>query len=242
MEKRKIICFDVDDTLYERSQPFVRACKELLAPKFELDWHALFKKRNYYADVCFEDEASGRISKEEMYLFRISQALADFGKEISDGEILKFEERYAYFQHHISITPGMDQLLDLLVEKEIPVGIVTNGPSARQRVKINALDLGKWIPEKCWCVSGDYQTCKPHKEMFEISAAKLQEAYGNQELDFWYVGDNYSNDVIGPKNAGWKVIWYCTTEEAKKKHAADEIQPDYICSNAQEIIQILESE
>lgn len=238
MEKTKIICFDVDDTLYERSQPFIRACEELLAPKFELDWHALFKKRNYYADVCFEDEASGKISKEEMYLFRISHALADFGQQISDEEILKFEERYAYYQHHIAITPGMDKFLDLLVEKKIPVGIVTNGPSARQRVKINALNLGRWIPESCWCVSGDYDTCKPHKEMFEISEKKLGEAYGNTDLEFWYVGDNYTNDVIGPKNAGWKVIWYCTSEEARAKYADAEIKPDYILASAEELIQL----
>ncbi len=242
MNTTKVICFDMDDTLYERSQPFTEACLEVFASKFKLDWNLLFQRRNYYSDLSFEAEATGKISREEMYIFRIAKALEEFGQIVSGQEILYFEERYAYHQQHISLNPGMKSLLDTLAANKIPTGVMTNGPSDRQRMKLHALALESLIPEECWCISGDYDTRKPHKAMFDLSKEKLSEYYrqqGYDDLEFWYVGDNYDNDVEGAKKAGWNCIWYCTSEENRSAYAHASVKPDFIAARPEDIIEFL---
>ena len=200
----KAVVFDVDDTLYSRSQPFCKACRDVLEPHFELDWVKLYERRCFYGDEVFEASQRGTISMEEMYIYRLGKALAEFGQAVPDPEILSFEERYAYHQSRISLDPGMKEILDELYRRGLTLGVVTNGPSDRQRVKIHALGLEKWIPESNWCISGDVGIMKPYPEIFDIEACRLS-LPGEQCL---YIGDNFEGDVAAPASVGWHSVWY----------------------------------
>ncbi len=202
--QKKAVVFDVDDTLYSRSQPFIKACRDVLQPRFELDWLRLYERRCFYGDEIFEASQRGTVTMEEMYIYRLGKALADFGQAVPDQEILDFEKRYAYHQSRITLDAGMEDILDDLHRRGFVLGVVTNGPSDRQRVKIHALGLEKWIPRSHWCISGDVGVMKPYPRIFDIEAQKLSlpaEAC-------WYIGDNYEGDVLAPAQAGWHSIWY----------------------------------
>ena len=44
--------------------------------------------------------------------------------------------------------PEVTKLLDTLQEKEIPMGIITNGPTDHQFKRIKQLNIEKWVPSQ----------------------------------------------------------------------------------------------
>ena len=80
---------------------------------------------------------------EEMYIYRISRCLEDFGLKISRQEALEFQRRYADGQQHIQMSKTIKKLLTLCTsscrqETALPVlGVITNGESKHQQKKVD---------------------------------------------------------------------------------------------------------
>ena len=72
------VLFDVDDTLYDQAQPFAKACEALFGRVYSFSIDALFASSRRHSDEVFELSRSGAISMEEMYIYRIQRAFADF--------------------------------------------------------------------------------------------------------------------------------------------------------------------
>lgn len=196
--------FDMDDTLYDRGQPFVDTCLEVFGSRFSMDYRELYTVRCQYGDEIFEAAQREDMSTEDMYIYRLTHALADFGETAAREEILHFEERYQYYQHHIRLYAGMREILEDLRSRHIPTGLITNGASEHQRSKLQALDIDSLIPPERWCISGEIGINKPDPGIFRAAEKKLNLTPEST----WYIGDNYANDVVGAKRAGWHVIWF----------------------------------
>ena len=203
-KKIPFVFFDVDDTLYERSQPFVLACEKIFAPNFTLDWKGVFEARCRYGDEVFEASQNGAMTLEESYIYRITHAFRDFGREVSAEEALTFERCFAGCLDQISLEPGIDKVLQYLVDNGIPAAILTNGPASHQRRKLISLGVSRWIPEKYWCISGEMDAAKPHPEIFR----KAEQILHCTPDASWLIGDSYFHDVEGAAAAGWHSIWY----------------------------------
>ncbi len=228
----KCIIFDVDDTLYKRSQPFTRAAKDLFGDRFDWDWNELYRIRNIYSEEIFDASQSGKITMEEMYEYRLGKALQHFGYETNRKEVVEFENRYIYYQSLIQLDPPFDTLFDELYAQKIPMAVITNGPSEHQRHKIRALELEKWIPKDRWIVSGDYGVAKPSEGIFRIAEQRLEL---NPE-DLVIVGDNYQSDILGGIQVGWNTLWYNheNIDSAALPHKAD-----YECKTPEEMTQTI---
>ena len=234
-EKVKAILFDVDDTLYDQVELFGKACRELFGNRFSIDIRRLFEARTRRSDEVFELSQTGRISMEEMYIYRIQKAFEDFGEYVTEQEALRFQEIYEKKQRQLCVTDTMKGVLDYCVSRKVPLGVITNGPSAHQWKKIDALGLTEWMPREHIIVSGDCQVMKPSREIFDHARTKL----GLTDRDeCWFVGDSYSNDVIGAKNAGWKAVWL-----KKRDHGLSEVSchPDYQTESEEELKQFIET-
>ncbi len=200
----KKFIFDVDDTLYDMMDPFVRAFRRLYgAEHSNLDMRKMFVLSRKYSDKVFEDTLNGTMSMKDMYIYRIQHAAADMGIVMTDEEAYQYQLYYQEYQNQITLPDTIAQLLDTLKQQQYTLGIITNGPSEHQRDKIRALGLMKWIPEECIVVSGDYEVSKPDPELFRIAAGKI----GGRTEDFVYIGDSPVNDILGPSRAGWKTVW-----------------------------------
>lgn len=90
----KAFLFDVDDTLYDQVQPFARTFYRLYPERNDIDIHKLFARSRVYSDEVFEDSCTGKITMEEMYIYRVQKALADFDIAISDEQALTFQKYY----------------------------------------------------------------------------------------------------------------------------------------------------
>lgn len=229
---KPVICFDADDTLYVRSQPFVAACRKMFEPHFLLPWEKVFEARCRYGDQVFDDAQYGKITIEESYIFRITRALQDFGQEITPDQALAFERCFEDCIRQIRLEPGLSDVLDMLKENGIPMAVLTNGPAGHQRPKLDSLGVSRWIPEEYWCISGEMQSCKPHAAYFREAEQKLSCRPENS----WLVGDSFYHDIEGAASAGWHSVWYTR----KLDPAPTEISPaDRAAHSPQELKQVL---
>ena len=82
-----------------------------------------------------------------------------------------------------------------------PVGLVTNGPERRQRVKLEALGITDRFDALVYAF--DLPRRKPHTEPFDRALDALDHA-PDRSL---YVGNSLAYDVAGAHNAGMPAAW-----------------------------------
>lgn len=248
-QSRLTIFFDVDDTLYDMTTPFARAFKELFHGRYpELDWRPVYVASRKRSDEVFEDSQKGIITMEDMYVYRWSKAMLDFGVSISREDALTFQKIYQGYQKQICMSDTIKELLTVCVEKGVPIGVITNGPSAHQWNKTKALGISRWISDEHVLVSGDVDVMKPDPEIFRIAEKKingkdsdvlctvnssksyLDSGDGNSFGEFWFVGDTFETDIVGAMAAGWKTIWF-----NRRNHPMPEQNPDKIVTSEEEL-------
>lgn len=231
----KTIIFDVDDTLYDQIIPFEKAVKDHFLDFFKNDSiNDLYKINRKLSDEVFHLTENGKMGLEEMRIYRITNALKYFGISIDRIKAKEFQESYQMYQSKIELLPDVIDTLDFCQQNNIPLGIITNGPKKHQRKKIKQLQLSKWIPEKSIIISSEVGYAKPDKKIFEFAEKKLSLI---KEKTI-YVGDSFSNDIVGAKSVGWQTIWINRrdSEQMDKR-----IEPDFYVDNNNSLFSIVKS-
>ena len=195
------LVFDVDDTLYEQIVPFENAFRSLF--DIDIDMEKFYLLSIYYSDVKFEASRNGEMTMDEYHIYRIQEAGKDLGVYLTDEQALNMQKEYKKNQQKLKMSDITVSILELAKKNNVKLGVITNGPSEHQWVKVDALGVEKWIPRENIIVSGDVGINKPDKRIFEVIQEKLQ--LGVESL--YYIGDSLENDIVGANNAGWKSIW-----------------------------------
>ncbi len=96
-----------------------------------------------------------------------------------------------------------DETLDVVaaVAAHVAVGLVTNGPTAIQRPKIELLDIAPLFP--VIVVSEEAGVWKPDPRIFQIALDRV----GVAASDAIYVGDSAEHDIPGAHAAGLRAVW-----------------------------------
>jgi putative hydrolase of the HAD superfamily len=98
------------------------------------------------------------------------------------------------------VIPGMHGVLDRVASRH-PVGLITNGPSDIQRLKLEQSGLtGRFGWE---VISGEFGTGKPERSVF----LGLLEGLGADPPASVMVGDSWERDVLGGLHAGMAAVW-----------------------------------
>ncbi|WP_322906657.1 HAD family hydrolase [Paenibacillus campi] len=199
------LIFDMDDTLYDQMEPFGHAYNDVFGAQaqYEVPVERLFVKSRLHSDVVFDQVQNGLMSDDEMHVYRITHAFADFGIAISVEQALAFQERYAFHQQYLEVHPFMKELLDYGQQHGLRMGIITNGPAEHQAAKVKQLGMERWIAPEDIFISGKIGIAKPHTAIFRYVEQQMQIV----PADTWYFGDAYANDVVGAKRAGWHCVW-----------------------------------
>lgn len=226
------IIFDVDDTLYDQTQPFKRAFKKLWEGKYEVDLEALYRISREYSNDIFDKVLTKEISIDESGVYRIKMAMKDFGYVIDDEEALQFQLAYRHYQFDIIMSDTMKQILDYCVACKVTLGVLTNGLSEHQHKKIDGLHLNRWIKEDYLFVSDDIGVSKPDLKAFQI----LKEKMNLKIEETYFVGDSLTHDITGAKNAGWHAIWM---DRRGNDLSASKQKPDYIVKSEDELFDLI---
>lgn len=140
----------------------------------------------------------------------------------------------------VSLLPGADRALAAAREHG-PVGLVTNGPSSRQSVKLDALDLEGAFETVVY--AGDLPRRKPRPDPFRRALAAL-DVEAERTL---YVGDSVEHDVVGAHRAGLRVAWCPDRQRRPDREATDEDElerptnhtPDYVFDTLVDLVSLL---
>lgn len=222
------LIFDVDDTLYNQLTPFYIAYDKVFSSIKNISVKDLYISSRKHSDEVFHLTESGKMSIEEMHVYRIIKAFEELGNTITEKDAQNFQNEYIYQQSQITLIPEMEQVLNFAKEKNINIGIITNGPSSHQRMKLKQLNIEKWVDEGNIFISSEVGFSKPDINIFRL----VEQFMSLDRENTYYVGDSYKNDVIGAKKAGWKSIWMNHREHRVKELV---YKPDFIILNYQEI-------
>lgn len=207
----KAVGFDLDDTLYDRNDVY-RAVynvmeKEIVEtnvpfPEFitEFEKHSQFAYNQFMNDEI--DRATYRTQ-------RVINTYDKFGFEITEEQAQVYEDNYVKNQNNLVFRADVVGLIEDLIQNNVDVFILTNGPSAGQRNKIEVLNITNWFPEDRIFVSAEVGLTKPDVEIFEY----IEEKLNLKGKDILYVGDDFKSDIIGSQKSNWHSIYF--SAEAK---------------------------
>ncbi len=199
------IVFDVDDTLYDQQQPFKNAVHKIVTDFCDDDMHDLYIRFRVHSDELFPKVLTGEWDLVTMRNYRIQQSLRDLGYDsISDTDALRFQAIYEEELDNITLHEEVRKTLDFLKENEIPMGIITNGPTDHQYKKVKQLGLLHWIHPDNVIISQATGFQKPEREIFQLA----EERFGFDGKTTLYVGDSFENDIVGAKNCDWHALWF----------------------------------
>lgn len=203
MNKKTILIFDLDDTLYDRAEPFRKALEAASGLYIEGNVRAWYGIYSRHSQEMFEANARGEITLEESHVLRIRHAAAELGIHMTAEQELAYQRYYEQAQKDIVMSDTMKELLSFCCEAEIQMGILTNGPVKNQNRKVQALGLGKWIPHEHIFISEGIGFTKPDVGAFHYVEKALQA----RPEELCMIGDSYTSDIAGAMEAGWKTIW-----------------------------------
>lgn len=197
------ILFDLDDTLYDTASPFFQVLENYHLENSYSD-EASFTLFREHCDAAFDLFSSGELTLTESHIMRTQHTFADLGLTLTTEEATHFQETYQKRQAEITLSPGIEQLLNELEGRNIPIAVFTNGPEKHQMKKFNALGLERWVPPVRIFISEKIGCPKPHAAAF----AHVQEALGANPDELLFIGDTYETDIIGGQAAGWTSLWF----------------------------------
>lgn len=225
----EVIVFDMDDTLYDQMMPFRQAYRQIFGNRFDVDVDKLFQLSRKYSDELFLPSQRGEISMEEVFIYRIQKAFEDMNIEITDDEAIQFQRGYEYGQAHIHMNEMMPEILNVC-KKTKKLGLISNGPSEHQWNKVKQLGVLDWIEREHVFISADLNMAKPDAAIFLY----VSDYFKVRPEQCLYIGDNYYNDVVGAKSAGWKIIWL---NQHNYQIPEGGILPDDICYTEEELLE-----
>ena len=195
----KVVCFDLDDTLYKEIDFLKSAFKEIV--EYTL-------KRSGSHDLVAADLYEGMLaayfSKKDAFDYLIAAVGMDLDKAI----LLSL---YRNHVPQISLSEGALELLNEIKGRGFEIGIITDGRSVQQRNKIKALGLDKIVSEENLIISEEFGSEKPNVNNYKYFMMRYPTV-----SDFVYIGDNVKKDFVAANSLGWTTI--CVRDNGMNVH------------------------
>ncbi len=188
----KVIVFDLDNTMIDRQKAFT----EMLNERIELTLPDSKKhlKEEAIRDILEWDD-NGTVSRSVSFkkycdkyevTCMTSEELSTYWTTISGSVVYLFDD--------------VKETIEYLKTK-YRLAILTNGSPVSQRRKLESTGILNQF--ELSVVSGEVGIDKPDHRIFDEMCRRL----GVEANECLYVGDNYVNDVLGARNAGWNAIY-----------------------------------
>ena len=175
----KVVCFDLDDTLYK-----------------EIDF-----VESAYREIAVSEKRPDLLPKMMEWQKNVENVFLQFNKAIGKETIIPhYLTLYRSHYPAISLSADVEDTLNELKCRGIILGLITDGRSISQRNKIKALGLNRWFDNDNIIISEETKFEKTEEQNFRYFVKKYRGA------EFTYVGDNPKKDFIVPNRLGWKTI------------------------------------
>lgn len=213
----KFVYFDLDNTLLDHTAAERDAHRDIFRTFSEFqgvtleEWLSTYKEINKNLWLQYQ---KGEVDRFELHRARFRESMTQLRIPAGRSEEIGTAYMDVYRQYWRWV-PGAEEALATVAEK-YPVGFITNGFKETQQKKIDVLNLSRF--SDTFIISEDVGVMKPHPKVFEV-ATRMSAFEPGQIL---YVGDSYSSDIVGGKNAGWRTAWFTAlAEEYRECETAD---------------------
>ena len=203
---KKVICFDLDDTLSKEIDYLKSAYREIAryaaAPcKGCSDSEIVLAQKAY--EAMLEAYHRGENAFEVLNAF--------LGVQNPVSEYLSI---YRNHRPEIALSEETEKVLSILKAEGCRLGLITDGRSVQQRCKIEALALGRYFDEEDIVISEEFGSEKPSLANYECFMKRYPEA-----TEFVYVGDNPKKDCVGANVFVWMTV--CLLGDGRNIHKQD---------------------
>ncbi|PDY44164.1 HAD family hydrolase [Bacillus pseudomycoides] len=189
----RAVLFDLDGTLLDRHQ----SLEHFIHEQYDRYAHHFTSiNKLEYCSRFIQLDNNGYTWKDKVY----ATLLKEYAITSVTAEQL-LHDYVTEFANHCIPFPNMHELLQQLQNKNIKVGIITNGITEFQMNNICALNLHTYT--NTILISEAEGIKKPHPAIFERALKQLNV----QSEECIYVGDHPENDVTGAENAGIPAVW-----------------------------------
>ena len=227
---KKVICFDLDDTLSKEIDYLKSAYREIAryaaAPcKGCSDSEIVLAQKAY--EAMLEAYHRGENAFEMLNAF--------LGVQNPVSEYLSI---YRNHRPEIALSEEMEKVLSILKAEGCRLGLITDGRSVQQRCKIEALGLERYCDEVDIVISEEFGSEKPLLANYEYFMKRYPEA-----SEYVYVGDNPKKDFVGANALGWMTV--CLLDDGRNIHKQDfeavsaEAQPKHKIKTLSELINLI---
>ena len=151
--KEKNRFFDLDDTLYDRSGPYLAAFRQFFGGRYEDKAAQAYQAVMHRGYEVFTAAHTGKISMDAMHIYRHQIGLLDVGIRITAAQALQLQAVYAAQQQRIMLSAAVRAALDYCREAYRAVGVITNGSVGPQQGKLRSLGLDRWAEAKLVFIS-----------------------------------------------------------------------------------------
>lgn len=221
----KAVVFDLDDTLiseHEYVRSGFKVVAKVLSEKYKLLQEDVFLKlMNLFQEN--PDNVFNRI----LDFYQVDYIVDDIKELIN-----------IYRNHlpEISLYSDAKLILDQLSERNLKLGMITDGYKQTQRNKLKSLKISHYFDSIIITDELGREFWKPHAKSYELMREAL-------EVDFnemVYIGDNLSKDFITAKKLGIKTIHIQRDEGIYRNlKYSIEYEADKVINSLQELLCIL---
>jgi putative hydrolase of the HAD superfamily len=178
INKKSVIVFDLDDTLYNEIE---------------------YLKSAYRAIAIFLDKENWKFLYSKMFsLYRSEENVFSFLEERYEVEKNYLINMYRNHTPEIHLFNNVLEILESIKAKGGKLGIITDGRSNTQLAKIKALGIEKLFDEII--ISETIGSEKPSV----LNYKSIEKALKGSE--YYYIADNFKKDFVTPNAIGWKTI------------------------------------
>ncbi|TVQ67487.1 MAG: noncanonical pyrimidine nucleotidase, YjjG family [Balneolaceae bacterium] len=201
--KHDFVFFDLDNTLLDHSaaeKSAHGAIHSLFEELRQVDtdqWLATYKAINTRLWLEYQ---KGETDRHTLQKTRFRESMEKLGIDTRRSE--QIGKRYMeVYRDYWGWIEGAEEAL-MRVAEQYPVGFITNGFLETQQRKIDFLNLKRF--SSIFIISEEVGVMKPHPKVFDLATEKAD----TSRKRIVYVGDSYSSDIVGGRNAGWSTAWY----------------------------------
>lgn len=218
----KAVVFDLDDTLISEHE-YIRSgfnvVAQALSAKYQLLQENVFLKL-----MNLFQESPKNVFNRILDFYQIDYTIEDI------------KELIAIYRHHlpnISLYEDAKFILNKLSEKDLKLGIITDGYQMTQRNKLSSLGIDAYFDSIIVTDEIGREFWKPHARPYEL----IKEQLGVEFNEIIYIGDNISKDFVTAKKLGIKTIHIKRDEGVYIDLKYDEdYQADYQINSLEQVI------
>ena len=217
----RAICFDLDNTLFDRDAAFAKHCRDFCARHFSS--MNIDRQRQIEQEMIAVD-AHGTCTRQAW-----SQWIVDRFPQLGLTTDDAWNARTTALLDGLQPDDAPRALLDRLRLRYPLLALVSNGSSHNQRTKLRKLQLEAHFAHVS--ISAEFGVEKPAPAIFHAAAA----AMGATAAETLFVGDDPLRDIEGARQAGLQTCWL----RRGRTYPSELAPPDYQLARLEDLEKLL---